>query len=211
MDKVRQVIKAFFPNAVVEILRAASAKYWNTLRSLRIFSQKVRSGLTTNYSCLEKLKVWVPFSANWWRYPDLTIENANSYPALFLKLVATFDDQLEQVAIPDAASDCRSPQLAAQIAEAMSRHGSDKSTKHDYHFLYSNILMELGVENELDILEIGLGTNSKIMVSSMGKLGTPGASLRAFREILPHAALFGADIDCRIILVSCREFQDRRI
>ena len=39
----------------------------------------------------------------------------------------------------------------------------------------------------------------------MGAQGQPGASLRAFREILPNATIFGADIDRRVL------FQEPRI
>ena len=39
----------------------------------------------------------------------------------------------------------------------------------------------------------------------MGTEGQPGASLRAFREFLPRAEIYGADIDRRIL------FEDERI
>ena len=45
------------------------------------------------------------------------------------------------------------------------------------------------------VLEIGLGTNNPDVVSTMGESGIPGASLRAFRDFLPNAQVFGADID----------------
>ena len=83
------------------------------------------------------------------------------------------------------------------------KFGSDKSTGHNYHRLYGEIL-----KNKDDIsyvLEIGLGTNNLDVVSNMGTRGVPGASLRAFREYLPNATIFGADIDKRIL------FQEDRI
>jgi SAM-dependent methyltransferase len=49
------------------------------------------------------------------------------------------------------------------------------------------------------ILEIGMGTNNKDVVSHMGSRGQPGASLRAFRDFLPNANVYGADFDKRIL------------
>lgn len=39
----------------------------------------------------------------------------------------------------------------------------------------------------------------------MGSGGRPGASLRAFKEFFPHAGIYGADIDKRVL------FQEERI
>tara|TARA_B110000259_G_scaffold159248_1_gene182172 strand:- start:1045 stop:1800 length:756 start_codon:yes stop_codon:yes gene_type:complete len=75
---------------------------------------------------------------------------------------------------------------------------SDKSTCHDYHNLYSFILNKLTNTN-INILEIGLGTNNPNLVSSMGSGGRPGASLYAFKEYLPKANIYGADIDKNIL------------
>ena len=60
-------------------------------------------------------------------------------------------------------------------------------------------MSKLGVDNELSIVEIGLGTNNPKLVSTMGKGGKPGASVRAFRDFLPNAEVFGADIDQDIL------------
>ena len=49
------------------------------------------------------------------------------------------------------------------------------------------------------IFEIGLGTNNIDIVSTMGKKGHPGASLRAFRDFCPNAEIYGADFDSRIL------------
>ena len=78
-------------------------------------------------------------------------------------------------------------------------HLSDKSTTHNYHILYSYIFHQLGKDAPLKLLEIGLGTNNPILVSSMGSAGRPGASLYAFREYLPNASLYGGDIDQNIL------------
>ena len=55
------------------------------------------------------------------------------------------------------------------------------------------------------MLEIGLGTYNDDIVSHMGADGRPGASLRAFRDFLPNARIYGADVDARIL------FREERI
>merc|ERR1719331_443216 len=42
------------------------------------------------------------------------------------------------------------------------------------------------------------------MVSTMGSDGTPGASLRAWRDFLPRAQIFGADYDAGILFAEER-------
>lgn len=82
---------------------------------------------------------------------------------------------------------------------------SDKSTTHNYHVMYSFILNKLGITKNLNVLEIGLGTNNPSLISSMGSNGRPGASLYAFRDYLPNSNIYGCDIDKEIL------FQNDRI
>jgi cephalosporin hydroxylase len=49
-----------------------------------------------------------------------------------------------------------------------------------------------------------MGTNNPDVVSNMGAFGKPGASLRAFRDFLPNAKVYGADIDRRILFTEDR-------
>jgi hypothetical protein len=77
------------------------------------------------------------------------------------------------------------------------KYGSDKSNHHNYHNIYGPILKN---RNEIRaVFEVGLGTNNTDVVSNMGTRGKPGASLRAFRDFLPNASIFGADIDKRVL------------
>ena len=63
--------------------------------------------------------------------------------------------------------------------------------------LYEFILKDFSsIKN---VLEIGIGTNNKDVVSTMGSNGRPGASLRAFRDYLPNAQVYGCDVDNRIL------------
>ncbi|MFP5516140.1 MAG: hypothetical protein ACLGJC_24035 [Alphaproteobacteria bacterium] len=92
---------------------------------------------------------------------------------------------------------------AEKIKPLFDLHGSDKARAHNYHHMYGHILRH--PEAATAVLEIGLGTNNVDVVSNMGQSGRPGASLRAFRDFLPNARIYGADIDRRIL------FQEERI
>lgn len=95
---------------------------------------------------------------------------------------------------------CRNEREQAAVAalgELFVTYGSDKATLHNYHCLYGHILGE--PRRISSILEIGMGTNNPDVVSNMGVQGRPGASLRAFRDFLPHALVYGADVDRRIL------------
>lgn len=92
---------------------------------------------------------------------------------------------------------------AGALAVEFNAQSSDKASVHDYHHVYAAILRDLGDVSA--VLEVGMGTNHEDVVSNMGALGVPGASLRAWRSYLPHAQIFGADVDRRIL------FTDERI
>jgi len=93
---------------------------------------------------------------------------------------------------------------ANELKAIFDKHHSDKGAEYNsYHLLYSMILADRSAIK--NVFEIGLGTNNTDVVSNMGKEGSPGASLRAFREFLPHAEIFGADVDKRVL------FEDERI
>jgi hypothetical protein len=89
-----------------------------------------------------------------------------------------------------------------KLGDILKNNLSDKSTTHNYHILYSHIFNEL--DETINILEIGLGTNNPELVSTMGHNGRPGASLYGFREYLPKANIYGCDIDKNILFDSDR-------
>lgn len=91
-----------------------------------------------------------------------------------------------------------------ELADILIRNGSDKATMHNYHILYAHILNSIGRDKTLNILEIGMGTNDPTVVSSMGAEGRPGASLYTWREYLPNALVYGADVDRKILFNSDR-------
>ena len=93
--------------------------------------------------------------------------------------------------------------LAEYLGELFNKHGSDKANPNNYYLLYSYLLRK--ADSIHSLLEIGLGSRDLRVVSNMGLFGKPGASLRAFKEYLPQAQIFGADIDKGAL------FQEERI
>lgn len=89
-------------------------------------------------------------------------------------------------------------EAAQAIKLLFDKYGSDKGASHNYHFLYGPLLKSKASSKLTGILEIGLGSNNKDVVSNMGPRGKPGASLRAFKEFT-NAAIYGADVDERIL------------
>jgi hypothetical protein len=85
-----------------------------------------------------------------------------------------------------------------ELAVMLCERGSDKSTNHDYERLYAHILGPRRSEH-LSVFEVGLGSPNQDVTGNMGLGAKPGASLRAFRDYLPNAQIFGADVDRRIL------------
>ena len=111
--------------------------------------------------------------------------------------------KLTAIDIHSFPSSSRDLEASDKLRTCCERHGSDKASGHDYHFFYGPVLGNRGEIRGL--LEIGLGTNNINVVSHMGRAGKPGASLRAFKDFLGSARIYGADIDREIL------FQEDRI
>ena len=92
---------------------------------------------------------------------------------------------------------------AKLLKKFFNKYKSDKSTVHNYHYIYGSLFKKKN--NVRDVLEIGLGTNDEKLISNMGRYGRPGASIKAFRDFFLKAHIFGADIDKKIL------FKDKRI
>lgn len=86
--------------------------------------------------------------------------------------------------------------IGKSLEDNFNLYNSDKA-KNNYHLIYSCLINN--IDQNLNILEIGLGTSNEKIVSSMGASGSPGASLKAFKDSLPKAKIFGADIDKNIL------------
>ena len=68
-----------------------------------------------------------------------------------------------------------------------------------YHLLFSSRRQHIK-----KVFECGLGTNNPNLLSSMGSMGKPGASLRVWRDYFPNAIIYGADIDKDILFAEER-------
>ena len=89
-----------------------------------------------------------------------------------------------------------SENIKEKLIENFNLRGSDK-VSNNYHIIYSCLLKDL--KQNYTILEIGLGTNNPKIVSSMGIGGSPGASVRAFRDTFLNSYIYGADVDSDIL------------
>jgi hypothetical protein len=87
-----------------------------------------------------------------------------------------------------------------QFALLANRFSAGKQSGH--HEVYS--LLDLRPDSVSNVLEVGIGTNEESAASTMGKYGTPGASLRMWEEFFPNATIYGADVD-----VNSHIFSDR--
>src|SRR5713101_8031943 len=86
-----------------------------------------------------------------------------------------------------------------KMCYVMSKYGSDKGRVHRYTAVYS-VLFKERYNQALRVFELGMGSNNPDVQSNMGVFGAPGASLRGWRELFPHALVYGADIDRTILL-----------
>jgi len=135
---------------------------------------------------------------------NLTLQAVSqTFPLLSHLLQVVGRTKLSPVPIEQIVTDTEGENAAEELRSLFIRFGSDKSSDRNFHHLYGEILK---TKQKIScVLEIGLGTNNLDVASNMGAGGVPGASLRAFREYLPNATIFGADIDKRIL------FQEARI
>lgn len=146
---------------------------------------------------MEELYLFSAGSANDDLYKNLWIKGASLFIPQINKLIDYTNYHFEITDIYNFKND-----NLYKLGCIFSRNGSDKSTSHNYHILYSYILKNL--HENINILEIGLGTNNPNLVSTMGVNGRPGASLYSFREYLPKSNIYGADVDKNILFQSER-------
>jgi hypothetical protein len=84
-----------------------------------------------------------------------------------------------------------------RLINLLTSNGSDKALlgyAHIYQVILSKLISQ-GKNNNLSVVEIGIGSKNPALESNMGAFGVPGASLRAFRDFLPNALITGGDID----------------
>lgn len=127
---------------------------------------------------------------------------ANLFPAMAFSLNKMGHSPINLTPVEKFARSSLDISAAREIALLFNKYGSDKASGHSYHHLYGHILKNK--ESFTKVLEIGIGTNNPQMVSSMGENGSPGASLRSFRDFLPNATIYGADYDKSILFTEDR-------
>lgn len=96
--------------------------------------------------------------------------------------------------------------VKTDMCDMFTKHNSDKGSSHNYTTFYNHLFKSLGLlDKPINLFELGIGTNNISLKSNMGVNGTPGASLRAFKEYFPQSNIYGADIDNNIL------FEEERI
>jgi len=85
----------------------------------------------------------------------------------------------------------------------MKEKGTDKAlyqgeSKHNYTTFYHAAFKNLK-DKPIRLFELGLGTTNPNIAANMGSKGTPGASIRGWKEFFPFGEIFGADIDKSIL------------
>jgi len=175
------------------------------VKSIRKLFNLDRKRGKTRINLLSSFPLYKPYSAGTYKArAELTLLTINELIPVLLSLTQSLGYKKTKTIYLDSVFDHHQKKVAHELKLIFDKHHSDKGSENNsYYLLYSHILSDrLSVKN---IFEIGLGTNNTDVVSNMGKSGSPGASLRAFREYLKNAQIFGADIDKRIL------FEDERI
>ena len=144
---------------------------------------------------IQYLKSFFPASSEAQRFPKLTLECAERFPHALDELQRLVIGSPELLDISDFN---REAVIAERLKQRFNFYGTDK-VGHQYHLIYGEILSQLGVENRLNILEIGLGSQNPNIVSHMEKRFQPGASIRAFRDVAVNSQIYGADIDPEVL------------
>lgn len=152
------------------------------------------------------------------QYSSLWLRGAGLMPGLALELMEHYKGTpvseariLRGVEATIKAFPSTKEEIAKQKQVFNKQHSDKARDNHAYHTFYAHIFKTLTalkhtVKGPIKTLEIGIGTNNSALVSTMGPGGTPGASNRAFRELLPSDSLiYAADVDKDIL------YQEERI
>jgi SAM-dependent methyltransferase len=171
------------------------------LKNLRAISRGARA----DFDVIDRLAAFAPISlGSLSMRTGVALQGAQQvFPFLSVLAQRMSQRAFLPVRIENAFGVHKAEHETAELAMLFERYGSDKSSLHDYHLLYGPLLGPKRNE-KLRFFEFGLGSNHRDVPSNMGTAGKPGASLRAFRDFLPNAAIFGADIDRRILFAEDR-------
>lgn len=96
-----------------------------------------------------------------------------------------------------------SHETQTELCRIMVKHGSDKGGfagigRHNYTLYYHRLFADKRAVID-SVFECGIGSTRSDIPYTMGEDGTPGASLRAWRDYFPNANIYAADIDRDIL------------
>ena len=153
---------------------------------------------------IKNFEIYVPSSAgNFKEIGFHTQIGINKIFPILSKLINTLKKKKEIVSVEKFSKKRGLKKNTELIKNYFMKYDSDKSKIHNYHLIYGSLFKK---RNKIKkVLEIGLGTDNEKLISNMGRLGKPGASVKAFRDFFPKAKIYGADIDKEIL------FKDKRI
>jgi len=140
------------------------------------------------------------FDENLYLSEAMTFSAAEKFPLQLLQLLGKENDLISR-----NHNDYATTKANKKLGQLFDYYGSNKNSHHFYTPYYADLLAQTCRNENVCVLEIGLGSNNTDTPSNMEKAGKPGASLRAFRDFCPEAQIFGADIDRRIL------FEEERI
>ena len=153
---------------------------------------------------IKNFEIFVPSSAgNFKEIGFHTQVGINKIFPILSELIDTLKNKKKVESVEKFSQKKRLKRNTDLIKNYFIKYDSDKSKTHNYHLVYGSLFKKRNSIKK--VLEIGLGTDNEKLISNMGKLGKPGASVKAFRDFFPKAKIFGADIDKKIL------FKDKRI
>ena len=184
---------------MIKLLKKIKRKIWDDLLGLNPYSG------TTKLKITKEFEIYVPASAG--KYKQLSSQTINEikiFPKLFTELLNNVGFNFEVTPLNKFISE-KDKKNSKILSNLFNKYGSDKAKTHGYDLIYSKIFDLINVNGVGSILEIGLGTNNKEILSNMNGLGKPGGSLKALRDYFPNKFIYGADVDKEVL------FDDNRI
>jgi hypothetical protein len=184
---------------MIKLLRIFLKKYtpnlYNQSLPMRNFIYK---NFFTQKNAINVLKEFAEFAPNVTGESSQKIENTvfniKNYTKYAVKL-AGIDRSINELSSLGNSSN-------RKLGNIFQKYGSDKKT-HEYDYLYQKI-----IDSDADvkfIVEIGIGSNNPEVMSNMSQYGSPGASLKSFRDYIENSHVIGLEYDKSVL------FSDDRI
>lgn len=149
------------------------------------------------------------FKYNRYNFPEYIPNSAGSFRTIeellkiniqnFSESVLNVFEQFDESKILDIDYFQIDTKLENQIKLEFEKNKSDK-VDHGYHIIYSYIFSNLTISSASNLLEIGIGSNNKMIPSHMKKNYLPGASLVSYSNLYPNLNIYGGDIDTDIFI-----------